>query len=591
MPENETIPGLRELWRLTTGDPRVLVAVLDGQADLEHPYLKAANLRHGPGYWLGDGEFTDRAVDHATHVCSVLFSPHDTEVKGVAPGCRGLNIPVQKRGMTDTYQLVRAIDAARDAGANIIHVAMVQPTRSGEPDSFLERAVRTCLDEGILVVSPAGNDRGEFRTMPSAIPGVLAVGAMRDDGRPFKFSNFGGILRQQGVLAPGENIFAADPLGGASRHKGTSCSAPVVSGVAALLMSLQLREGRSPSAEEVRWAILDSAVPCDPDEVEEPERCLRGRLNIAGAAEKILGRPLGVGASAAPVERAVPPRPEKKRQVFVLGAIGYDFGTESRRDTFKQLMPPADAGGGVLVPANPYDPRQMSDYLVTNPSEARSLLWTVHQEGTPVYALKPVGAFGPQVYETLRLLLAGQVEASGGEAYVERVSVPGGRTDRVVRLLSGQEVPVLKLRATRGLYGWDVDLLIDDALAGAAPDLPPEDAPGVRRGLRAFLDRVYHDHRNDGSTSRDRALNFAATNAFQVARAFVQAVAERRRLKGIEVVKSPVCRPHSDCWDVRLKFFDPENDRRATRVYRLTVDVSDLLPVTLGEVSTWLSRE
>jgi hypothetical protein len=36
-----------------------------------------------------------------------------------------------------------------------------------------------------------------------------------------------------------------------------------------------------------------------------------------------------------------------------------------------------------------------------------------------------------------------------------------------------------------------------------------------------------------------------------------------------------------------LKFFDPENTRRARRVYRFTVDVSDTMPVTLGEVRSW----
>ncbi len=298
----------------------------------------------------------------------------------------------------------------------------------------------------------------------------------------------------------------------------------------------------------------------------------------------------GLHGSGAPVETAVPVGPASKKLVYALGTIGYDFGTESRRDTFKQLMPPVEVEG-TTVPANPYDPGQTSAYLARNPSEARSLIWTLHQEQTPVYALKPVGPFGPQVYETLRLILAGQVEAAGTDAYVERVSVPGERTDRVLRLFSGQEVPVLKMRAPRGLYGWQVDPLVDDALAGAAPDLDAADAPRVRRALRSFLDKVYHELRNPGATSKDRALNFAATNAFQAAEAFARAIAERRQLKDVEVVKSPICRLHSDCWDVKLKFFDPDNGGRAKRVCRLTIDVSDLLPVTLGEVRTWMTRD
>ncbi|MBV8611204.1 MAG: hypothetical protein JO034_27565, partial [Singulisphaera sp.] len=135
------------------------------------------------------------------------------------------------------------------------------------------------------------------------------------------------------------------------------------------------------------------------------------------------------------------------------------------------------------------------------------------------------------------------------------------------------------------------DPMIEDALAAAAPDLGGDEAARVRRALRGFLDRVYHDLKNPGDTSKDRALNFAATNAFQVAEAFAMAIAEGRQLKSIEVIKSPICRIHSDCWDVKLKFFDPEEGGRAKRVCRLTVDVSDLMPVTLGEVRTWMTRD
>ena len=592
MPETSTIPGLRDLWDLTLGDPGLCVAVLDGPAVLGHPCFRGANLRRVPSYWIGaEDEAEDGAVDHATHVCSVLFSPHDTGVLGIAPKVRGLSIQIQSGGLAHASNLVRAIDAARDAGANIIHVAFVQPTQSGMPTSMLERAIQTCLDEGILVVSPAGNDKGECWTMPAAIPGVLAVGAMRDDGQPFQFSNFGGILNEQGVLAPGENVEGADAVGGIAKHKGTSCAAPIVTGVAALLMCLQRQQGRKPSAVEVRRAILDSAIPCDPRDVDEPQRCLRGRLNIAGAMDIILGTDprARVRASGPPAETSAPLRPAQSSLVYALGTLGYDFGTESRRDTFQRLMPPAEIEG-VVVPPNPYDPRQMADYLALHPSEARSLIWTLEQERNPIYAIKPVGAFGNLVYETLRLLLAGQVDASGGDAYVERVSLPGERTGRALRLFSGQEVPVVKLRAARGLYGWQVDLLIDDAIAGAAPDLDAEDLPRVRKATRDFLNRVYHDLRNPGSSSKDRALNHAATNAFQAVEVFARAVLERRSLKEIEVLKSPICRINSDCWDIKLKFFDPDSGR-AKRVCRLTVDVSDMIPVTLGEVRTWLTKD
>src|SRR5262249_38808388 len=148
----------------------------------------------------------------------------------------------------------------------------------------------------------------------------------------------GGVLQEQGVLAPGENMLGARPGGGTWRRRGTSCAAPIVTGVAALLMSLQRKRGAAPSAAAVRQAILESAIPCDPAEVAEPARCLRGKLNVPGAVAALTGRAVASSghASTASPSRVVPGRPGSL--VYALGSIGHDFGTEARRDTFQQLM-------------------------------------------------------------------------------------------------------------------------------------------------------------------------------------------------------------------------------------------------------------
>jgi cyanobactin maturation PatA/PatG family protease len=183
--------------------------------------------------------------------------------------------------------------------------------------------------------------------------------------------------------------------------------------------------------------------------------------------------------------------------------------------------------------------------------------------------------------------LGGEVASPADAGYIERVSIPGRRTDRTVKLFSGQIVPVVEVEQIRGLYGWQINLLLGAATEAAhAVNADVSDAD-VGDSLREFLTRVYYDLRNLGATSRDRALNFAATNAFQAAQTFARAVAAGMALDTINVAKSPFCRMDSDCWDVQLRFFDPENSRRARRVFRFSIDVSDMLPVTLGDVRTW----
>ncbi|MFM6479557.1 MAG: hypothetical protein ACKPH6_08735, partial [Microcystis panniformis] len=118
--------------------------------------------------------------------------------------------------------------------------------------------------------------------------------------------------------------------------------------------------------------------------------------------------------------------------------------------------------------------------------------------------------------------------------------------------------------------------------------------------LENFLMRLYYDLRNLGQTSQERAQNFASTNIVQAADALVKVLSNQSRtwiggtssavtmqLQSLEVERSPFCRKDSDCWDVKIRFFDPENVLRAKRVIRYTIDVSDIMPVTLGEVRVW----
>ena len=247
-------------------------------------------------------------------------------------------------------------------------------------------------------------------------------------------------------------------------------------------------------------------------------------------------------------------------------------------------MGAVDNGRGIMVPANPYDARQMVDYLDQNPDEARSLIWTLNVDLTPVYAIEAKGGFAAEVYEILLLMLNGQLESEDSDEFVERLSIPALRTNRTVELFSGEVVPVITVREVRGMYGWKVNTLVNAALGTVTGEVGEEE---MRQCLTSFLNRVYYDLRNLGQTSRDRALNFAATNTFQAALTFAEAIATGGELDTIEVEKSPYCRLNSDCWDIKLKFFDPENSHRSHKVFRFTIDVADRVPVTLGEVKSW----
>ncbi|HEV7225373.1 MAG TPA: S8 family serine peptidase [Pirellulales bacterium] len=427
------------------------------------------------------------------------------------------------------------------------------------------------------------------------------------------------------------------------------------------------------SGSESLAAVIDSAV--NPCEISAPSDAPSAAKSSAGM---ITGRPAASAPRTSGVDPSCDCRSKSKRLVFAIGTIGYDFGTEAVRDSFKALMPNVAPDGtpysfeafphAVPLPANPYDPRQIVNYLggypppgapdprnggfptiggfpAYNPAipspvpspppeyrpvleaslpAARDLIWTLNIELTPIYAIRPSGSFSTEVYQRLVEFLAGQIrnpqktppcaehpEGEDDPDFVSRVSIPGVLKDETVQLYSGQVVPIV-VPNWRAMYAWNENLLVDAVMAqvretAALQQLDPDELTAiinsVKKSLRNLLDRIYYDLRNLGQNSSERALNFVATNAFQAASVLAQTLIPSvapltprgaqavltgtLQLDTITTERSAFCRKDSDCWDVKLRFFDPENDRRARPVHRFTVDVSGAIPVQIGPVRTW----
>jgi cyanobactin maturation PatA/PatG family protease len=654
------IAGLKELWAQTCGDSRIRIAVLDGPVDLTHPSFARTNLKQLETLLSGERK-GDRSSEHGTHISSIIFGGHDGAVMGIAPRCSGLIVPIFSAVVDGSpvacsqLDLARALLQAVQAGANIINISGGEFSSSGRAHPLLAETVLTCSRQNALIVAAAGNQGCNCLQIPGALPTVLAVGAMDAEGQPLSFSNWGRAYQSQGILAPGENILGATVDGGTTTASGTSVATAIVSGVAALMMSLQLKRGRKPDVESVRAALLQSALGCTTESAAICQRLLAGRLNVRGAMSTLFLGERSMSEIATPIDSSPDETPDgrlgvaqlssadatfgsfvgppsrpvlglepgiapSERQssgpilragstpaalnaaicrcgcggaggttrqlVYALGEIGFDFGTEARRDAFIQAMENPAPG----VTPNPFDVNQVLNYLEGNPWDAAALTWTLSLDGMTIYAMKPEGAFAGAAYERFRQFLK---EQSSGEA--DRVSIPGIISGQV-RLLNGQVVPVVAPEI-RGMYNWTTSALLEAAAGlkpgGSAPD--SEQAAHSRKiaGVRNFLERIYYELRNLGITPQQRAMNYAGTNAFQIEKVYETALKEEENteLESIEVEPSPVCRPDSDCWDVRLYFFFPDRQVQTVRkVFRFAVDVSDVIPVTVGPVRSWFVR-
>jgi hypothetical protein len=299
---------------------------------------------------------------------------------------------------------------------------------------------------------------------------------------------------------------------------------------------------------------------------------------------------------------------------------------------------------------DPYNVNQLHDYLMGAPWACDKLTWTLVMDGATVYALEPEApvamdwgqplvfpeevqrerrpatelaaakdrpfdelvamlASAPvsPVYRVFRDAIAGQAinverQPDDRAAYISRVSIPGVLTGRTTRLYSGQIVPVVEVKS-RGLYTWHESLLVD-AVITAITDEAQNSRTEVRNldelrlTIRSFLDKIYYQFRNLGQTSADRALNFMGTNTYSFSNMLVQGLLSSSKVPGssknlyaldtVTVTKSPYCRIGSDCQDVTVTFYDPEDERRSRLSYQFTIDVSDELPVTLAPVHTFL---
>lgn len=626
----------------------VCVAILDGPVDLSHACFNGADLIQLPTLVSGvsDQGFASR---HGTHIASIIFGQHNSPISGIAPHCRGLIVPVFTDGREGSLapcsqiDLARAITQAVQEGANVINISGGQLASSAESDLLLANAIHLCQENNVLIVAAAGNDGGECLHIPAAIESVLAVGAMDAQGNPIGFSNWGEAYQTHGILAPGENIMGATPGGGIATKTGTSFAAPIVSGIVALLLSIQGQRGEKPNPHAIRTAILKTALPCNQANVLDSRRCLVGRLNISGiyaqitkeeikllstekpeenmmqpseadetieqlqpseainlGLEQALPLPSGNGVQATEAKtsmrgamltgstsiRATPKNDRASsvtpsgatgdcgcsagapiQMVYALGNLSYDFGSLARMDSFIQAIFPDNPPRGI-----PED--DLLRHLAENPYYAQSLIWTIELDATPIYAIVPSGPFAGVAYERLRDFLT--------DPHIERVSIPGYLSG-TIRLMSGQVVPAI-IPEVRGICSWSVDQLISAIIEPSTPD---EDKEGLNDRIREVLDRIYYDFRNLGVTPQERALNYAATNAFQLSVAISQETLNERVIETIDVVKSPICRPDSECYDVKLRFFDPDNLHHSRTVKRFTIDVSDVIPVTIGRMRSW----
>ncbi len=240
-------PYFPDAWSLTTGDPGVVVAVLDSGVQADHPDLGTLV----PGYDFVNND-NDPADDegHGTEVTGVIAAQGNNGI-GIAGACWRCKImPVKvldSSGAGTDAGVAEGIVWAANNGADVINLSLGGAGAS----QTLANAVSYAQGKDVVVVAAAGNDGENALNYPAAYSGVISVGAVNSSNSRYDWSNYGSWVM---VDAPG-CTYSTSPISTYVGFCGTSTATPFVSGLAALARSYN----PSASASSVVSAIEQSA--------------------------------------------------------------------------------------------------------------------------------------------------------------------------------------------------------------------------------------------------------------------------------------------------------------------------------------------
>ncbi|NOT62821.1 MAG: S8 family serine peptidase [Acidobacteria bacterium] len=263
-------------WMTTTGSGNITVAILDTGVDSAHPDF-AGKLVPGWNVYDNNADTSDVA-GHGTAVAGVVgaASNNGAGVASVAWGCRIMPIRISDVSGYATYSTAASgLIWAADHGARVANISYIVTGSSA-----VTSAANYFQSKGGVVTVAAGNSSA-FDASPDN-PAMLTVSAITGDDVIWASSNTGNNVD---VCAP-YFVYTTIRGGTYSGMSGTSVAAPIVAGVAALVLSAN----PALTASQVQNILKQSAD--DLGSVGWDSSYGSGRVNAARALSLVTGNPL-----------------------------------------------------------------------------------------------------------------------------------------------------------------------------------------------------------------------------------------------------------------------------------------------------------
>ncbi len=218
-------------WNISQGSSQVGIAIIDSGVDGAHPDL-APKLVQGYNFLSGDTNTSD-VLGHGTATAGTAAAATDnlTGVAGLAWKNPIMPLLVLSSSNYAYYSdIANAIIYATDHGIRVISISISGASAS----STLQSAVDYAWSKGAVVIASAGNAGNSVPNYPAACDNAIAVSATDANDNLPGWSSFGAWVD---LSAPGDSILTTSMGGSYGNWSGTSFSAPLVSGLAALVLS------------------------------------------------------------------------------------------------------------------------------------------------------------------------------------------------------------------------------------------------------------------------------------------------------------------------------------------------------------------